>query len=133
MRGRSLIEFIILLLLVAILGQISQDYFRDPVVIDPIVVPKAFEERGYTPQAFAAEIRDEIDEIIRSAMTQAKKEGLVAGNNRESFPTVNKESYAVATGEALPDIEIPETTLSFRKVVDFLEGLLQLQPRHIVR
>jgi len=136
---RSLLELIILLLLAGVLRQISRDYLLDPVVIDPIAVPQAFEERGYTPQTFANQIRDQIDEIKRAAMTRARKEGLAPENSRESgsfnketFGTVNKESFAVANSEALPDIEIPETALSFRAVVDFIEGLFpRLRPRHI--
>jgi len=104
---------------------------RDPVVIDPIVVPKAFDDQGYTPQAFANQIRDQINEIRLSAMTKARKEGLAVEDSRENFGMVNKESFAVLDNESLPDIEIPETTLSFRTAIDFLEGLLHLRPRHI--
>jgi hypothetical protein len=127
----SLLQNLGLLLVALVLVQVIRDYFHDPVVIDPIVVPKAFEEQGYTPQVFAAEVRDEIDELKRSAVIKANKEGLSVANSREGFATINYETFAVADSQALPDIEIPETTLSYGTAINFLEGLFQFQPRHI--
>jgi len=129
LRDRSLLEFISLLLIVALLVQVGRDYRHHTVMIDPIVVPKTFEDRGYTPQAFSNAVRDEIDTIRRASMTTVtKSEGV---NGRQNFSSIIKESIAVANTQDSPDIEIPETKLSFRTVTDFIERLLQFQPRHI--
>jgi hypothetical protein len=93
--ARSLLEALSLILLIAVVVQISQDYFGDRIVIDPIIVPKQFEEQGYTPQAFANQIRDRIDEIERSAMTKAKKEGLALAVSHGSLAGLDKETFGI--------------------------------------
>lgn len=45
----KLLDWIALALLAAVILQIGEDYFSKPVIIDPIIVPKVFEDAGYTP------------------------------------------------------------------------------------
>jgi tetratricopeptide (TPR) repeat protein len=114
----KLLDWIALALLSAVIIQIGEDYFGKPVIIDPIIVPKIFEDAGYTPRSFANRVRDQVEAI----------------NNEhfDGFEQLKQEQDRLSSDSSqLPDIEIPETGMSFSNVVDILERFLGVRPRHI--
>ena len=84
------------------------------VQIGIMVVPKDFEDRGYTSRTVGERLRYEIDQIVRKTQTYAKK-----------------EQFAFAGDSELVDIEVPKTDLSFYSVVRFLQDSLGLQPLQV--
>jgi tetratricopeptide (TPR) repeat protein len=84
------------------------------VQIGTVVVPKDLEDRGYTSRAVGERLHYKIDEIVRAIHTFAGKEQVV-----------------VASDSVLPDIEVPNTGLSFHSVVIFLQEVMGLQPPQV--
>ena len=89
---------------------------RSTVQIDPFIVPKTFDEQGYTSQAIVNRVIDRIStmqDAVKTARTRI-------------------EQYQLSTPD-LPDVEIdaPATKLSFRAVVRFVQEAFHLEPPHV--
>ena len=94
---------------------VYREVTRDVLIIDPISVPKRFEEAGLTPQVMADRLGERMQEIERSTQTRMKKDVLAA-----------------RPGEtAIPEIEIPGTKLGLRTVVDVARSVFGRHPKHI--
>jgi tetratricopeptide (TPR) repeat protein len=91
-----------------------RDVFKEAVLLGPFSVPKSLQEDGYSPEALANQVADQIADISRHARTNAA---------RREFHT----SSEVAT----PDVEVPETGMSWHAVVQFLQSALNRQPTYI--
>src|ERR1700688_4397650 len=91
-----------LALVAIIFVQLARETFRSRVVMNPIAVPQAFENAGYSPQTVANQTIDQIDEIERHAQT------------------ARKDTFALPDSDSMPDIEVPATKLSFKGVVQLL-------------
>jgi tetratricopeptide (TPR) repeat protein len=74
--------------------------------IDPISVPKALSDDGYTPTVVAQKLRDKINEIIADAQTTMK----------------NKED--VALQQERPDIMVPGVGISIDTIAGAISGFL---------
>jgi hypothetical protein len=106
---RSWLELFFAAALLAIMAQMIFDYYKSPVFIDPIVVPKTFKDQGYTSLAFTNQVRDEV--------------AVIEFSDKKKVPSM--------AGRDLPNFEIPEAKVSFRDSVEFLESCLDILPRHI--
>jgi len=105
----------VILLVAVVVYHVLADMWNRPILIDPVIVPKGMEDRGYTGLGAAKRVAEEIHRIEQATKTFARKD------------------KSVQAGESLPDIEIPETKLSLTSMIGLLEGLLPaaLAPRHI--
>jgi hypothetical protein len=104
----------VILFLIVVVSKIVADWWNQPILIDPLIVPKTMEEQGYTGAAAANRLRDETLQIEQTAQTIARR---------------NK--FAVTDSEVLPDFEIPETKISLVLAIDFLEESLGVAPPHV--
>src|SRR5713101_6810424 len=95
-------------------GVVLPELFRLVVLIDPVSVPKAFEEQGFTGQVVAAEIADKTASIEEAVNTAAAPKG----------------QLRLASDSSAPDIEVPETKLSVRSITQLLQVFLHRQPAH---
>jgi tetratricopeptide (TPR) repeat protein len=89
---------------------------RSVVQIDPFVVPKEFEEQGFTSQTILNRVVDRItafQEVVKASRSRI-----------EVFELANPD---------LPDIEIdvPATKVSFRAVVRFVQEVFHLEPPRV--
>ncbi len=90
---------------------VSREAFSSRVLIDPFVVPKSLTDQGYTSQVVANGVVDEIHRISTEVRTR-----------------VAKREVGFSSLSALPDLEVPETKLSLRAVVQFTLELLHTAP-----
>src|SRR5215475_8395378 len=93
---------------------IYREVTRDVLVIDPIAVPKRFEEAGFTPQVMANRLGDRLQEIEKSTQTYMRKD--VLGSAQEL---------------TIPEIEIPGTKLGLKSIVDVGRSIFGRHPKHI--
>jgi tetratricopeptide (TPR) repeat protein len=106
-------HLLVIFLIVALASSIAADVRNKRILIDPVIVPKAMEDQGYTGLVAANRIADEIDRIEQSTKTRA--------------PT-DKFDLNI---DSVPDIEMPETKLSLNSTKTFLEDFLGIAPRHV--
>src|SRR5262249_2839987 len=100
-----------LLLVLSVLWTIVADK-RGGIVVDPVTMPKNMEEKGYTGLMAANVVAIVISHIQQATTTTARKE-------------------RVELEETTPDIALPESNVSLKSAVRFLEGSLGWAPRHI--
>ncbi|HXC94561.1 MAG TPA: tetratricopeptide repeat protein [Edaphobacter sp.] len=94
---------------------VYREVTRDVLIIDPITVPKRFEEAGLTPQVMANRLGDRLQEIERSTQTSMKKD--VMG--------------ALGEETTIPEVEIPGTKLGLKTVVDIARSVFGRHTKHI--
>jgi tetratricopeptide (TPR) repeat protein len=94
---------------------VYREVARDVLIIDPITVPKRFEEAGLTPQVMANRLGDRLQEIERSTQTSMKKD--VMG--------------ALGEETTIPEVEIPGTKLGLKTIVDVGRSIFGRHPKHI--
>src|SRR5713101_2041194 len=99
------------LLVLFLTGVVLPEVLRPVVLIDPVSVPKLLEEQGFTGQVVAAEIADQT-----ASMEEAIKTAAPRGQLR------------LASDSSIPDIEVPETKLSIRSIVQLLQVVLHRPP-----
>jgi tetratricopeptide (TPR) repeat protein len=106
-------HLLVILLVVLVTFSIAADVLNRRIIIDPVIVPKAMEDQGYTGVVAANRIASEIDRIERKTETLARK---------EKFDLKS---------ESVPDVEMPETKLSLASTITFLENFLGIAPSHV--
>jgi hypothetical protein len=62
-------HFIVISLTVVFVSSTGADMWSRRILIDPVIVPKAMEDQGYSGVAAANRIADEIDRMERSTQT----------------------------------------------------------------
>jgi tetratricopeptide (TPR) repeat protein len=103
------------LLLLVIAVKIAGDMWDRPVVIDPLIVPRFMEDRGYTGLVAADRVEDEIARI----------------EHEQSSQKLRTDNFVLASDdEPLSDIEIPATQLSLNTAISLLEDFLHVAPPH---
>jgi hypothetical protein len=102
------------LLLLVVLVVTLREAFRSTTLVDPFIVPKSLTEQGYAPQAVANQVVDKIHRICLAVHTRAAK-----------------GQVGLSTEGALPDIEVPETKISLRTMIQFLQELHNQEPLHV--
>ena len=105
----------VIMLVMAVAYKVLDDIRDRPILIDPLTVPAAMEEEGYTGLVAANRVADKIRRIEEETKTLARKDDILQAS---SEPT-------------LLDIEIPETELSLSSAIGLLESLLHFAPRHV--
>ena len=121
--------------------EVWSDYRLGRVLIDPIAVPKSFDEQGYSSQAVTNHLRDQI-ERLRDDVEQATAENEKTPAHNKGIATRVSGAYLAHPGRrqpiattanlnTLPDLTIPETGLSLHGVVDLVDAFLEIQPRHV--
>jgi tetratricopeptide (TPR) repeat protein len=109
------IQILLFILAVPFLLYVYQEAHRDVLIIDPISVPKQFQEAGLTPEVMANRIGDELGEIEYATRTRMKKDNLAL-------------AQAVASTS---DIEIPGTKLGLKTAVEITRSLIGVYPKHV--
>ncbi|MGO9265625.1 MAG: tetratricopeptide repeat protein [Candidatus Binataceae bacterium] len=116
---------------------IINETFRSVVQIDPFAVPEELEKQGFTPQVISAKVADQLEKIkqgIKPKRSEKIEERLSATSNvnaaRLEIPEI-LERFSLTSVDELPDIEIPETKLSLRTIVHFLQDFLHRQPPRV--
>jgi tetratricopeptide (TPR) repeat protein len=107
--------FLAIFILLACKVLYDANRIRHEVLIDNIVVPKVFEEQGYTSQVILDRVRNEIEQIQREAQTNDP----------------NKVELAAASEVELPDITLPMAGLSYRSIVGLLQETLGWRPQRV--
>jgi len=108
----------VILLLAVVVSNIAADWWNQPILIDPLIVPKTMEDDGYTGSVAANRVADEMIRIEQDAQRAAQT-------------SARKDKFIPAGSEPLPDIEIPETKLSLVSAIGFLEDFLHVAPPHV--
>jgi tetratricopeptide (TPR) repeat protein len=105
----------VILLVVVVVSKVAVDMWKRPILIDPVILPKAMEDQGYTGLGAANRMADEIGRIEDATRTFARKDKSVQTNGPSA------------------DIEIPETKLSLASAIGLLQDFLPvaLAPRHV--
>ena len=88
-------------LLFLLLFGIYREAFRTELIIDPISVPRRYEETGLTAEVMADRVGDALREIEVLAGTTIERDNLVRLKDEE----------------AAPDVSIPGTKLELKTVV----------------
>ncbi len=103
-------------LALVICGLIAQDLMRDVVTIEPISVPKALSDNGYTPEVAGHRLRDALNSYASHSRT-------------DLFPTdlnsnlTNLDLNLADRGE-LPDFVVPQLGLSLSAIVSSIRSVL---------
>lgn len=116
-----------LILFVAACALIVQELKRDVVTIEPIGVPKALSDRGYTPEVAGHRLRDALN-----AYAGAPSPGDDATNLNSNLDLVAHDDaslnsnldLSIAARHELPDIVVPQIGLSTRAIVSTLRSIL---------
>ena len=110
------IGYIMVILLVVMVGRrMIIDMWNWPILLDPLIVPKAMEDQGYTGLVAANRVADEIDRIEHTIRPKI---------------SARKDKFILASSETLPEVEIPETKLSLASVIGLLENFLGIARDH---
>ena len=109
-----------LLVLLVCLVLIVQDLNRDVTVIEPIAVPKALADSGYTPEVAGHRLRDALD-ALQQRVNAEPENPLVDENN-----AVNQIlDHSVAARDELPDFVVPQIGLSLSAIVSSIRSALE--------
>ena len=127
LRNLGLLQIVVVCALFAFLVAVPIVLVHDSrtVQINAFVVPKIFDDRGFTSQTIDNRVVDEITRIQRVVDEIGK-------NDRAAKTDRDTEQFELATAE-LPDIEIevPPTRFSFGALIQILQEWLNLQPPRI--
>ncbi len=105
-----------ILLSAAILVLIVQDLSRDVVIIEPISVPKALADSGYTPDVAGHRMRDALHQYATF-------------NQTSSFGNI--EDLNISAQDELPDFVVPQIGLSLNAIVSSIRSVLHASGKTI--
>jgi tetratricopeptide (TPR) repeat protein len=88
---------------------------RDALIIDPLTVPKQFEEAGITSEVMANRVGAALTQIEIATQTRMKKDRLAFHGEEAS----------------VPDVEIPGTTVGLKTVVEIIRTVFGIYPERI--
>lgn len=107
------------LVIVVVLGS---RLLEDAIIIEPMSVPKDLLEKGYTPEAIAAEVRDQLVQREDEALAALSRDA-----NGNDGPNASGQSLQRATGERFyrldgEDItfQVPAAGLSLQNIVEVM-------------
>lgn len=92
---------------------VVRDLSTDLVAIEPISVPKAFSDNGYTPEVASRRLRDALSDYANKANTSMK-------------------NPSIAPRDELPNIVVPKIDLSLDTVVSAVHSVLHYGSRRTV-
>jgi tetratricopeptide (TPR) repeat protein len=113
----ALITFAFLLVSLVL---IAQDVNRDVTVIEPIAVPKALAESGYTPEVAGHRMRDALDALQQ--LVNAEPESPLVDEQNKANQIL---AHNVAARDELPDFVVPQIGLSLSAIVSSIRSVLQ--------
>jgi Flp pilus assembly protein TadD len=98
---------------ILIIGFVVKDLSTDLVAIEPISVPKAFSENGYTPEVASRRLRDALSDYASKANTSMK-------------------GPSIAPRDELPNFVVPKIDLSLDTIVSSIRGVLHYGSRRSI-
>jgi tetratricopeptide (TPR) repeat protein len=99
---------------------IVQDLNRDVTVIEPIAVPKALADSGYTPEVAGHRMRDALDALQQ--LVNAEPESPLVDEQNKANQIL---AHSVAARDELPDFVVPQIGLSLSAIVSSIRSVLQ--------
>jgi tetratricopeptide (TPR) repeat protein len=104
---------------------VCRDVVNDALIIDPISVPKRFEEAGLTSEVMSNRVANAIRKIESETDTWMKTEAK-ATMKMDDFriPSLRDES-------STPDVEIPGTKIGLKTLVDITRAIFGVYPKHV--
>jgi tetratricopeptide (TPR) repeat protein len=106
--------------LIVCLVLIVQDLNRDVTVIEPIAVPKALADSGYTPEVAGHRLRDALDALQQ--LVNAEPESPLVDEQNQANQIL---AHSVAARDELPDFVVPQIGLSLSAIVSSIRSVLQ--------
>jgi tetratricopeptide (TPR) repeat protein len=111
-----------------------QELTSDVVTIEPIEVPKALSDSGYTPEVAGYRLRDAL-----TAYAEAPAPGNDGTHLNSNLDSVAHDDDSlnsnldlnISAGHDLPDIVVPQIGLSLRAIVSSIRGILHRTDRAI--
>jgi len=111
---RTVLSLFLLFLLLVVVGMLFySEYRKEMVLIDSFTVPADLEQRGLNSHVIASDIADEIS-LMRRYATDVKT-----------------TRFSPTFAEPFPDLEIPETKLSLKFVIQYIKEALGHAPTRI--
>lgn len=106
---------------------IVQELMSDVVTIEPIEVPKALSDSGYTPEVAGYRLRDALTSYAEAP--SPGNDGSLLNANLDSVAhdddSLNSNlDLNISAGHDLPDIVVPQIGLSLRAIVSSIRGVL---------
>lgn len=92
---------------------VVRDLSTELIAIEPISVPKAFSENGYTPEVASRRLRDALSDYASKSKTLMKSPNIAPSNE-------------------LPNIIVPKIDLSLDTVVSSIRSVLHNERRHTI-
>ena len=108
-----------LLVFLGIAVLIFQDLNRDVAIIEPIAVPKALADSGYTPEVAGHRLRDALDALQQ--LVDAEPESSLVDETNAANSIL---AHNVAARDALPDFVVPQIGLSLSAIVSSIRSVL---------
>jgi tetratricopeptide (TPR) repeat protein len=102
-------------LVLLICGLLVQDLMRDVVTIEPISVPKALSDNGYTPEVAGHRLRDALNSYASLGRTGP------FSDEANSFLNLDLN---IADRDELPDFVVPQIGLSLNAIVSSIRSVL---------
>jgi tetratricopeptide (TPR) repeat protein len=119
----------IAILALPLLFFVAREVTRPAFIIDPISVPKLFEEAGHSPEAMAQEVKEQIDEIQSPA--EASEEGdskMPTYSGAEIHPSSRPVITSLIAGGPYEKVEVPGTGLNIEEVVNLARKVFNYDP-----
>jgi len=98
-----------------ICGLIAQDLMRDVATIEPISVPKALSDNGYTPEVAGHRLRDALNSYASLSRT---------GPFSDEANSYLNLDLNIADRDELPDFVVPQIGLSLNAIVSSIRSVL---------
>jgi len=108
-----------LLVFLGIAVLIFQDLTHDVAIIEPIAVPKALADSGYTPEVTGHRLRDALDALQQLVDAEPESSQVDETNAANSILAHN-----VAARDELPDFVVPQIGLSLSAIVSSIRSVL---------
>jgi tetratricopeptide (TPR) repeat protein len=110
-RRVTLTRWIYTVLALLLCVRLYIDVTKPSIIVDPIRVPDALRARGYSAEV----LTDQVMDRLRGIETEVT-----------SFSP--RERFSLAGDATVPDFEVPATKLSYRNIVQILQGVLHREP-----
>jgi len=101
-------------LVILLTGIIYLEMNRSFILIESFEIPESLQERGYTPNAVANKLADQINIVTATAKTKA-----------------DRYKFTPSFYETLPDVEVPEANVSIKSVVRYVKDIFGFTPTRI--
>ncbi len=102
-------------LTILIIGLIAQDLMRDVATIEPISVPKALADNGYTPEVAGHRLRDALNSYASRSRIDPSSDDTNSNLNLD---------LNIADRDEVPDFVVPQLGLSLNAIVSSIRSVL---------